>query len=327
MASHTVALRAGQENTVKVAVMGCGAMGGLFAAHLAEAAGDARATDVWAIDIWAAHVAAIAASGLEIHSAGSSRTVALRATTDPATPGLADAVMIFVKHRDTHAAAAAARPLVGPGTLLVTVQNGLGNVELIRTLYPHNPLLFGFTPLTSVVQRPGAITASGAGVTCLWPDDGTVTPAMEAFCTLLARGGIAAALTPDILTEIWKKLVVNCCLNPVCALTGITVGAAWDHEHSRALMDGVMGEVVDLAQARGIPLDAASARAYLTSTAGAARSHYPSMVSDVRAQRPTEIGALNGAILRQSLERGLPAPCNQALVALVQMTESGWPQV
>jgi 2-dehydropantoate 2-reductase len=304
---------------MKIAVVGCGAMGGLFAAHLAEAQ-----ADVWAIDIWDAHVAAIAADGLAVQRAGTVRSVALRATTDPTAPGVADAVLIFVKYRHTGTAAAAARPLIGPDTLLVTVQNGLGNVEIIRGLYPDNPLLFGFTPLTSAVQRPGAIAAGGAGPTCLWPADGQVTPAMQAFCALLAQGGIAAALTPDIQTEIWKKLVVNCCSNPVCALTGLTVGAACDHPDYRALMDGVLGEIVALAQASGIPLDAATAHAYFAKVAAAARAHHPSMVADFRARRPTEIDALNGAILRLSAAHGLPAPFNQALVSLVHMTEAGW---
>ncbi len=305
---------------MRIAIIGCGAMGGLFAARLARAH-----ADIWAVDTWQAHVAAIAAAGLAVHHHGAVHTIPLRATTDPAAPGIADTVLIFVKFRDTHAAATAARPLVGPGTLLVTVQNGLGNVELIRSVFPDNPLLFGFTPLTSVVQRPGAITAGGAGLTCLWPDGGQITPAMQEFCALLTQAGIEAALTPDIQTEIWKKLVVNCCSNPVCALTGLSVGAAWDHPDSRALMDGVLREVTALAQARRIPLDAGTARVYFTQVAAAARSHFPSMVADIRARRPTEIDALNGAILRQSAEHGLPAPFNQALVSLVHMVESGWP--
>jgi 2-dehydropantoate 2-reductase len=304
---------------MKIAVVGCGAMGGLFAAHLADAQ-----ADVWAVDIWDAHVAAIAADGLAVQRAGVARTVALRATTDPAAPGLADVVLIFVKHGHTSTAAASARPLIGPDTLLVTVQNGLGNVDIIRGLYPDNPLLFGFTPLTSEVQRPGAIAAGGAGPTCLWPADGQVTPAMQAFCALLTQGGIAAALTPDIQTEIWKKLVVNCCSNPVCALTGLTVGEACDHPDYRALMDGVLGEIVALAQVRGIPLDAATAHAYFAKVSAAARAHYPSMVADFRARRPTEIDALNGAILRLSAAHGLAAPYNQALVSLVHMAEAGW---
>ena len=118
--------------------------------------------------------------------------------------------------------------------------------------------------------------------------------------------------------------MVNCCLNPVCALTGLTVGAACDHPAARALMDGVLHEVVALAQAHRIPLDAATAHAYFNKVSAAARDHFPSMVADVRARRATEIDALNGAILRQSAEHGLSAPFNQALVSLVHMAESGW---
>lgn len=188
---------------MKIAVVGCGAMGGLFAAHLAEAQ-----AEVWAVDIWDAHVAAITAAGLAVQRAGAGRTVALRATTDPAAPGLADAVLIFVKHRHTSAAAASARPLIGPDTLLVTVQNGLGNVEIIRGLYPDNKLLFGFTPLTSAVLRPGAIAAGGAGPTCLWPADGHVTPAMQEFCALLTKGNHPPSATALVLRRLPRDGVV-----------------------------------------------------------------------------------------------------------------------
>ena len=306
---------------MKVAVVGCGAIGGLFAAHLAQAQAQA---EVWAVDIWEAHVAAIAAAGLTVERAGHRRTVALRATTDPAVPGIVDVVMICVKHGQTSTAAAASRQLIGPGTLLVTVQNGLGNVEIIRGLYPDNPLLFGFTPLTSEVVGPGAIAAGGAGTTCLWPIHGAVSPMMQAFCARLTEGGIEIALTPEIQMEVWKKLVVNCCLNPVCALAGVTVGAACDHPHVRALMDGVLGEIVALAKARDIPLFAERAHAYFAKVSAAARGHFPSMVADFRSRRPTEIDALNGAVLRQSAEHGLPAPYNQSLVALVHLAEAGW---
>ena len=304
---------------MKIAVVGCGAMGGLFAAHLAQ-----TQSDVWGVDIWAAHVAAIATGGLVVQTNGIDRTTKLHATTDSDAPGVADIVLIFVKHGQTRAAAAQARPLIGPGTLLVTVQNGLGPVDIIRGLYPDNPLLFGFTPLTSEVLRPGVIAAGGAGPTCMWPINGQVTPAMQAFCALLTQSGIEAALTPGIQTEIWKKLVVNCCLNPVCALTGLTVGAACGHPDYRALMEGVLHEIVALAQARRIALDTGTAHAYFAAVSTAARNHLPSMVADFRARRPTEIDALNGAILRQSAEHGLAAPFNQALVSLVRMAEAGW---
>ncbi len=297
---------------MKIAIVGCGAMGSLFAAHLGDAG-----RDVWAYDIWAEHVAALARDGIAVHRGGTRRVVTLRATTDPATPGIADVVLIFTKFGATRAAVMAAHQLIGPATVLVTLQNGLGNVEIIRASYPANPLLFGFTPLTSEIRAPGVIAVGGAGRTCLWTDSGDVTPAMTAFCEALSTSGIDAAMTPGIETEIWKKLIVNCCFNPVCALTDLTVGQALAQPDAAALMEGVCAEILALAHASHIALDAQVARRYLWDVGTAASDHFPSMVADIRAQRPTEIDCLNGAVLRGCRRHGIPAPFNQALVALI----------
>jgi 2-dehydropantoate 2-reductase len=305
---------------VKLAIVGCGAMGRLFAAHLAAAG-----KEVWAYDIWAEHVAALARDGVIVHRGGTHRVVKLNATADATAPGIVDVALIFTKFGATRDAAIAAKKLIGPATLLVTLQNGLGNVEIIRTSYPDNPLLFGFTPLTSEVRAPGVIEASGAGRTCLWSNSGIVTPAMTMFCESLTQSGIDAALTPDIQTEIWQKLIVNCCFNPVCALTDLTVGQAMAQPDTATLIDGVCAEILALASAIGVVLNAQVARRYLQDIGTSARDHFPSMVADMRARRLTEIDCLNGAILRGCQHHGIPAPFNQSLVSLIRMKQSGWP--
>jgi 2-dehydropantoate 2-reductase len=305
---------------VRIVVLGAGAMGSLFAAGLAR-----TGEEVWACDPWQEHVEAVRRDGLRIVREDGEEVVSLRATTDPAEPGVADLVLVFVKHADTRQAAADARPLLGPDTTLVTLQNGLGNVEILAGTVPPERLLYGLTTLTSELRGPGRIEASfkGRGETYLWPLDGRPGPRAAAVAALLNRAGIHAELAPDIQARIWKKLIVNCGLNTVCALTGLTVGALAARPEAWSLLDAIAAEVVEVGRRKGIPLDDADARRFLRAVAAEARDHAPSMLVDVRRGRPTEIDCLNAAVVREAEALGAEAPTNRAVAALVRLLETG----
>lgn len=303
---------------MKVGVIGAGAMGSLFASHLADGG-----ADVWAFDQWREHVEAIRNHGLVVKRAGVERTVRINATSDAAAAGVCDAVLVMVKYHQTTAAVQGAAPMIGPDTTILTLQNGLGNVEQIAAAYPQNRIAYGLTTLTCEMAGPGRIEASYAsrGETYLWPADRSPNDAIERFCAILNAGGIDAAPAPDIELRIWKKLIVNCCLNTMCAVTGLSVGKLIDQPDSWPLLDAVAGEISAVALARGIPLDSKTAHAFLRQVAKEARAHLPSMLIDVRHGRRTEIDCLNGAILRQAELAGIAVPFNQALCAMIRVIE------
>jgi 2-dehydropantoate 2-reductase len=251
------------------------------------------------------------------------RSVAIQATTDAAEAGVCDVAMVFVKFGQTAAAMADARPIIGAETTIVTLQNGIGNLEIIEEAYPGNPIAFGLTTLTCELLGPGHIEASykGPGETYLSPRAGAANAATEELCRLLTKGGIAAAIEPGIAVKIWKKLVVNCCLNTVCAITGEKVGAVADTADIWPFLDGVVEEIAALAQRKDIPLSGDEARAFLRSVAEQARHHEPSMLVDVRNGRETEIDCLNGAVLRECERHHLAAPHNRALYAMIRVIE------
>jgi len=306
---------------MKWAVVGAGAMGSLFVSHLARAG-----AEVWACDPWKEHVAAIREAGLRVSREGADEVLHPRATTDPSDAGIADVVMVFVKYNQTRDALRTAKPLVGPQTILLTLQNGLGNVELIREAFPANRVLFGFTTLTSELLGPGHIEASyaGRGETYFWPADGQRDAAAERVCEALEAAGIHSSLAPQIELMIWKKLIVNCCLNTVCAITGLPVGALCDRPESWPLLEGLADEIVAVAARKKIPLDRTEAHAFLRSVAEEARSHYPSMLVDVKHRRQTEIECLNGAVLREAQRLGIEAPLNRAMHSLIRVLESSY---
>jgi len=307
---------------MKIAIIGAGAMGSLFASHLAST--DA---EIWAFDVWREHVEAIRRDGLIVHRDGAQRSVRVNATSVAAEAGVCDVAMVFVKFRQTAGAIGAARPMIGADTTIVTLQNGIGNVEIIAQAYPANPIAFGLTTLTCELLGPGHIEASykGAGETYLWPRNGTENPLLGPLCALMVRGGINAAREPGIALKIWKKLVVNCCLNTMCAITGQNVGAVADTPEAWRFLDGVADEIAAAASLEGIALPAAEARSFLRSVAAEARNHEPSMLIDVRNRRRTEIDCLNGAILKVCEKHGVAAPFNSALYAMIRVLESRFP--
>ncbi|MRX51956.1 2-dehydropantoate 2-reductase [Paracoccus sp. S-4012] len=299
---------------MRMGIVGTGAMGSLFAWQLAEAG-----AEVLAFDRWQAHVDAIAARGLMVHTAAGKRVVPMGASSDAAPIGPCDALIVFVKHGQTAAAMEAARPMVGPQTLILTLQNGIGNLPLIREAFPEARLAYGLTTLTSEMLGPGEIEASyaGRGETWFAPFDREADETDRTLCALLDGPAARAVIDPGIDLRIWKKLVINCCYNAICGLLDCTVGEARARPGAPELLAATATEVARIARARGIDLPDAEALAYLDAVGRDAATHLPSMAVDLRQGRATEIGALCGAVVREAEAAGIEAPVNATLRDLI----------
>jgi 2-dehydropantoate 2-reductase len=309
----------------RLVVLGAGSLGGFFAHHLALGG-----ADVHVVDLWEEHVNAIRANGLQLQIGETVITSPVRqATTRAAEVGVVDVVVLFVKTNATRAALTSAKPMVGPKTVLVTLQNGLGNAEVIRELYPKQTVLYGLTTLTADLLAPGRVAprSTESGVTDVWTLDPSNPEPVRQFVDLLNRGGIAACVAPDIDLSIWRKLVVNCALNGLCAITDLTCGQLCAQPEIWPLLDRIADEVSALARARGVPLETTAAREFLRKVAKASAAHYPSMVFDLRKKRPTEIDSFNNAIVRGCAALGLDASANQTVVALVKSVEANFSTV
>jgi len=311
----------GTEN--KVIVVGAGAMGSLFASRFAGAG-----CETWVYDVWPEHVARIREFGLTVRSGDAEEVIPMHATTDPREAGLADVVLIFVKYNQTRQATRDIAQAIGPGTVVLTLQNGLGNVEQIREVIPQATLLFGFTTLTSELLGPGLIEASyaGRGHTDVWSADGVSDDACVATVDLLNRSGIDATVDPEIELHIWEKLVVNCCLNTLCAISGLSVGALVDRPETWTMLDGITDEIVAVAARKEIALTREEAHRFLRDVAEEARAHYPSMLRDIRAEKQTEIECLNGAVIREAERFGIEVPFNRFAYAMIRTLEETYAQ-
>ena len=305
---------------MRICVVGCGAVGSLFAANLAQL----DDVEVWAYDAAQAHVDAINANGLRLSGAGDVLG-RLNATTDAAELPPCDFGIVATKAMHTDAAIAATAHAFADG-YVATVQNGLGNEE---TLARHvERVIRGTTFPAGKILEPGHVQWDVKGDTTLGPyDERTQLGAVERLADACTRGGMPCAAVADARGPQWRKVIFNASTNPIGALTGLTHGRVCERPDLRALVSGLVDEGKAVAAAQGIELDA-DPEALIDHAAKpeVAYDHKASMLQDVEARRQTEIDYLNGGIVRFGKEHGVPTPLNQAIWALVKGVEASWQQ-
>lgn len=244
-------------------------------------------------------------------------------------PGeLFDIILICVKSFDTATAVSQASPWAAPDCLILSLQNGLGNVELIAQTFGTRRTIGGRVIFGARIEAPGQVTVTVYADRVLL---GAIDPdtSIEKLNRVVAdfnQAGIPTAAVPDILTHIWGKVLYNCALNPLGAILGVPYGALAEHPETRELMRLIIEEIYQVAQAKGIPLPFPTASLYfhhfLEALVPPTAAHWPSMWQDLRAGRRTEIEALNGAICRYARELGLNTPYNETVTRLVRFLET-----
>jgi 2-dehydropantoate 2-reductase len=246
-------------------------------------------------------------------------------------PNPADLVIVFAKATATAAAAAAsnAAGAMGPSTLVLTLQNGLGNIESLLAHVPAARLLAGTTTLGTELLGPGHIRALGSGETVLGPltaESAVATAAAERIAFALAEAGISVRTAPDALEAIWAKVAFNCVMNSLCSIASIPVSALARYDGFDALAASVLDEVAAVARAEGVIVDTAAALRVMQAQfdPSASGDHLASMLQDRMNGRPTEIAHLNGAIAARAAARGIAAPVNATVSRLIGLLEATW---
>ena len=302
---------------MKVCVVGCGAIGGLYAAHLAQL----PELEVWAYDVSAAHVEAINRDGLRV-TGHASLVGRVQATADASELPACELGIVAVKGTFTEEAIVACAPSLA-GAAVCSVQNGIGNEEVIAEHVPR--VMRGVTLPAARVAAPGVIHMDGAGTTWIGPFEPRPAPMdeVERLGSLLNASGMETRAVPDARGAQWTKLLFNCATNPLCALTGLTHGELCELPATRRVVGELLGEGRAVADALGIAFEDDPEE--LVDTLGRANyDHKPSMLQDVLARRSTEIGTLNEALVGQARECGVPAPVNAAVAGLIRGVERSW---
>ena len=304
---------------MKIAIVGAGAMGSVYAGLLAAAG-----NEVWAVDPWEDHIAAIRARGLRVEGPSGDRTVRLHATTEPAEAGECELVVIATKAHDVEAAAQSARPLVTPDTVVLPIQNGLGSPDRVARVLGDEPVAIGVVGgFGASIVGPGHVHHNGWELVRLGERRGPATERIRRIASVWEAAGFRVQVYDDVERLVWEKLICNVCFSATCAILERTIGDvladgdAWRVASSCAL------EAYDVALARGVALGFDDPLAYARAFGEKIPDARPSMLLDVLAGRPTEIDVLNGAIPPAAREVGLGAPVNEVVASLVRAKTVG----
>jgi 2-dehydropantoate 2-reductase len=306
---------------VRVTIVGCGAVGSLFAANLARL----DDVEVWAFDLDREHVAAINEHGLRLSGAGEV-VGKLRATTDAAELPPSDFGIVATKCMHTAPAIEATAAAFANGSVC-SVQNGVGNEEVLAQHVER--VIRGTTFPAGRVVEPGHVQWDVKGDTTIGPFEPRPAPMsdIEQLADACTRGGMPTQAVADARGPQWRKLIFNAATNPIGALTGLTHGRVVEDAGLRRLVSQLVDEGKTVAAAQGIELDADPEELIdHAARPDVAYDHKASMLQDVEARRPTEIDYLNGGISRFGREQSVPTPMNDAVTALIKGLEASWRQ-
>ncbi len=317
----TGAVAARTDGAMRVAVMGSGGLGGYFGALLAR--GGADVTFV----ARGAHLQAMQRSGLRVQGGPDPFQLEhVNATDDPSRIGSVDLVMVCVKLWDSEEALRQIRPLVGPGTTLVSFQNGVLKDSFLTAAYHNAQLIGGVAYIATTMSAPGVITRTGPLQRLIFGEfTGRDSARVEAFHTACVAGGINAEVSTDIRREIWEKFVFLIGLSATTATMRVPIGPIRENPQSRALLLDVMREVVAVGRAHGVPLPEDYAEQRLEFADGVSPDMTSSMFHDLERGSRLEVRWLSGGVVELGREVGVDTPLNRAVADILVVHADGGP--
>ena len=302
---------------MKIAIVGCGAMGCVYAGLLSEAG-----HEVWAVDQWAEHIDAIRANGLRLEGISGDRTIPLNAATTPGGIGPCDLVVLATKAMHVAAAAESVPPLLGDGTHVISIQNGLGGPDSAAQALGATPIVVGVAGgFGASIRGPGSAHHNGMELIRLGNRGGPVTPELEAIAGLWRDAGFNVRTFDDIDQLVWEKLICNVCFSGTCTVTERTIGEVMDDADTWMVASACAVEAFNVARAKNIAVDIGDPVAYVRDFGDKIPNARPSMLLDHLADRASEIDAINGAIPPAGRELGFATPFNDVISALVRAKE------
>ena len=303
---------------MKIAILGCGAMGSVYAALLADAG-----HDVWAIDSWQDHIDAMRRNGLRLEGASGSRTVKLNATSNTEEVGQCDLVIIATKAMHVEAASRSALCLVGEHTSILSIQNGLGGPDTAADILGKDKVLVGVVGgFGASIKEPGFAHHNGWELVRLGEFSGPVTQRLENIADTWKSGGFRVECFDDIDQLIWEKLICNVCFSGTCTVTGLTIGEVMEDTNAWICASNCALEAYNVAIAKKINVRIDDPIEYVRNFGSKIPKAKPSMLLDHIAGRMSEIDAINGAIPVAGSDVDVSTPFNTAISALVRNKET-----
>jgi 2-dehydropantoate 2-reductase len=306
---------------MRIAIMGAGGIGGYYGGLLARASNDVT------FIARGAHLAAVQRGGLRVESVhGDFQIHPAQATADPAAVGPVDLVLVSVKTYDLEAAAQAARPLVGPETVVLPLLNGLDAAERLAAELGEEPVLAGLTHISSAIAGPGLVRQiSPLRRITFGERSGEITPRTERIRDVLDHSGIEAVLTPAIDVALWEKFIFIASISGVCCLSRQPVGVVVAMPELRGLYEDALREVEAVSRTRGVSLVPDIVERTLQMTEGFAPQTKPSLLVSLEAGQRLELEAMIGTVVRYGRAAGVPTPIHRVAYAALKPSAEGAP--
>lgn len=295
---------------MRIGIIGTGAMGSLLAAYLAPHA------EVTVLGTWQEAVDAINAHGVQLERDGQNHFVSVRATSNPSTLHDIDTAIVAVKAHQTERAARWASEILKPKGIALTLQNGLGNYEILAQHVGQGRAAMGVTMQGATLIGAGHVRHAGHGLTTLASTRKTHAPLKE-LAELFNQAGIETHLAEDVQSLMWGKLVINSAINALSAIYRVPNGWLVENPETRALMSAAARETADVASALGITLPYHDPAERAIQVATATASNKSSTLQDVLRGAPTELDRINGAVVREGKRLGVPTPVNEQLLRVM----------
>jgi len=298
----------------RIAIVGPGAIGSLIGGLLARAE-----NQVFLLDDCEPRATQRATEGICVIDSDTSWRAPVTSSTHAEDFGIADAIFVCTKAYQTASALAGLDPLLGPDTILVSLQNGIGNAEQLGGVAPDH-CVCGTTAMGALLDESNTLHWTGRGITQVASFGSTSTADAETIARLLTASGCECRVELDAVGMLWGKLIINAAINPVTALYGITNGELLENGEAREKAFAAAREAEAVAAACGIALPYDDVIAVVTDVCRRTAANRSSMLRDVECGRPTEIDAITGAIIAEAHRRGIQTPINEELLAAIRTT-------
>ncbi|WP_321816600.1 MULTISPECIES: 2-dehydropantoate 2-reductase [unclassified Paraburkholderia] len=304
----------------KVAIVGSGAMGSVYAGLMVSAG-----HEVHAISLWPDHVAAMQEKGLRVEGASGDRTVPIHASTTTDGIGVCDLVIIATKAFDVEAAARSCERLFGPNTVVQTIQNGLGSAEKAAAILGENRIAVGVVGgFGASIRAPGHAHHNGMEMIRFGAYRGLSKEDLEQSAEIWRSSGFKVAIFDDIDQMVWEKLIMNVAFSGTTCATGMTIGEVMGNPNAWSVAKGAAEEAIAVAKAAGIHLDVGDPIEHIRKLGSKIPNARPSMLLDYILRRRGEVDAINGSISREGRKYGVPTPVNDTVVGIIKAREAGF---
>ena len=303
---------------MRIAILGAGAMGSVIGGHLAAAG-----NDVDLIDIDEGYVTAVNSNGLVLETDGIARMINVRAATRSTNLQPVDLVVVLVKSFHTEDAMRATTNLIGPETIVLSLQNGLGQEEMLASIVGRKNVIAGKTYVGGMVAGPGHVVAGVKGKeTIIGELDGRITPRLRDVADTFNAANLVTDVTDNILGAMWDKLLINVAAGALSGITGLNFGNLYDLPEVEEAAVEAVAEGMKVARALGIKLETnAPQEVWEKASAGLPFDFKPSVLQALEKGMITEIDFINGAVVRAGQKVGISTPVNATLVACIKGVE------